>query len=102
MDWKHSLARLLARRLAPHDLVAVAGEVLLEALERLPRAERMTFLRDMVTASIGPLLRNLGREERAELMNSLLPLVVREFPLADLDLLAAFPAPASPEHTTER
>ncbi|PKO24021.1 MAG: hypothetical protein CVU38_00995 [Chloroflexi bacterium HGW-Chloroflexi-1] len=97
MDRKHSLARLLARRLAPHDLVAAAGEVLLEALERLPRAERMTFLHEMITASIGPLLRNLGREERAQLMNSLLPLVAREFPLADLDLLTAFSAPISSE-----
>lgn len=66
MDWRHSLARLLARRPAPHDLVTVASEVLPEVMERLPGTERVTFLREMVTACVGPLLRNLGREERAQ------------------------------------
>jgi len=101
MAWKHSLARLLARRLLPHDLVTVTGEVLPEILERLPRAKRVTFLCEMVTACVGPLLRNLGREERAQLMNALLPLAAREFPLADLDLLTAFPAPISSEDAIE-
>jgi hypothetical protein len=91
---------LLARQLAPRDLVAVAGEALPDVLERVPRAERVAFLREMVAASIGPVLRNLGREERAQLMNALLPLAARGFPLVDLDLLTAFPAPISAEGAT--
>ena len=95
MGWKHSLAHLLARRLAPNDLVAVASEALPSVMERVPSKERVAFLLDMIAASVDPLLRNPGRAERAELMNALLPLVAREFPLTDLDLLTAFSAPFS-------
>lgn len=34
-------------------------------------------------------------------MNALLPLAAREFPLVDLDLLTAFPAPISSEDAIE-
>lgn len=95
MGWEHSLAHLLARRLAPNDLVAVASEALPSVMERVPSKERVAFLLDMIAASVDPLLRNRGRGDRAELMNALLPLVAREFPLTDLDLLTAFSAPFS-------
>ncbi len=97
MDGWHALARLLARRLSQQDLVNLAKEVLPEILTRVPPAERVTFLQAIATASIGPLVQSLGRAERAQLMNALLPLVASEFPLADLDFLAAFPAPTAPE-----
>lgn len=99
MTWKRFLVRPLARQLSARELAIVAGEILPEILNRLPRAERTAFLCEMAEVVVGPALRDLGREERAQLLNALLPLVAREFPLSDLDLLAAFPA--SPEHTTE-
>lgn len=101
MKWKRSLAHLLARHLSPEELVIIASEIAPEILSRLPRGERVAFGREMAEVIAEAALRDLGREERAQLMNALLPLLVREFPLADLDLLAAFPAPASPEHATE-
>ncbi len=102
MNWRRSLVHLLARHLSPGEMVTIASELAPEMLSRLPRAERAAFGREMAEVIAMAALRDLGREERAQLMNSLLPLLAREFPLADLDLLAAFPAPASPEHTTQR
>ena len=101
MKWKRSLAHALARHLSPGELVVMASEIAPEMLSRLPRAERVAFGREMAEVIAKAALRDLGREERAQLMNALLPLLVREFPLADLDLLATFPAPASAEHATE-
>jgi len=64
MGWEHSLAHLLARRLAPDDLVAVASEALPSVMERVPSKERVAFLLDMIAASVDPLLRNRGRGAR--------------------------------------
>jgi hypothetical protein len=101
MNWKHSLLRAMAWHQSPQELAIAASEISSEIVNRLPRAERVALLRDMAEAIIGPALRDLGHEERAQLMNALLPLVVREFPLAELDLLTACPAPALPERATE-
>ena len=35
-------------------------------------------------------LKGLEREERAQLMNALLPRILQEFPLEDLDILGMF------------
>jgi hypothetical protein len=90
----NALLPLFAREFA-----ITVGEILPEVLNRLPHAKRVVFLHEMAEATAGPALRDLGREERAQLMNALLPLFAREFPLADLDLLRAFPAATSPEYT---
>jgi hypothetical protein len=36
------------------------------------------------------MLEGLGREDRAQLMNALLPRILKEFLLADLDILGGF------------
>jgi hypothetical protein len=50
----------------------------------------VVFFPRVVEEHISSLRAGLGREERARLMNGLLPLLAREFPLADLDILGAF------------
>jgi len=97
MIWKRSLMRVLAWLLGPRDLVALAAEMVPGMLRPLPRPKRVALLCEITEDIVMPALRDLGPEERAQLMNALLPLIVREFPLADLDLLAAFPAPISSE-----
>jgi|GEM_PF-2201964 len=96
MSWKRSLVRAAALQLDPRELVAVAGELLPALLQRLPREERLTLMRQMVEVSVRSGLRDLTRQERVTLMNSLLPLLAQEFPLADLDLAQAFPAAIPP------
>ncbi len=54
----------------------------------------------LVEENLSAALEGLGQEERAALMNSLLPLVARHFPLEEVDTLGAFAdfeAPQTPE-----
>ena len=91
---KRCLISMLIRRLSARQLAEIVGDILPDTLERLPRADRVPFLRDLAQKHLGETLQGLERSERAELMNALLPLVAREFPLSELNLLEAFAAAA--------
>jgi len=90
MSLKTNLARQFIRRLSPQDILDLAGEAVREWMARMPVEERAAFLSRLVEENLGAALQGLGREERAALMNSLLPLVARHFPLDDVDILGAF------------
>lgn len=93
MKWTHWFGRILVRRLPPQGLIDLAVEVWPQAWERIPREQRVDFLKSVAEKHLGAILEDLSREERAALMNALLPLAAREFPLADLDFLTAFSSP---------
>ena len=67
-------------------------------MARMGKEEKLAFIQSFVEENLGRMLAGLGREERAKLINALLPKVAREFPLADgsielaeiLDILGAF------------
>ncbi|MCK4786879.1 MAG: hypothetical protein KAV87_24190 [Desulfobacteraceae bacterium] len=86
---KQRLLRWLALRMAPQDLANMVGDFLPSILEGMSRAARIDFLRHLAETALPPTMAALDREARATLMNALLPLLVREFPLSDLDLLNA-------------
>ena len=87
---KTNLARQFIRRLSPQEVLDLAGEAAREWMARLPVEERAAFLGRLVEENLSAVLQGLGREERAALMNNLLPLVARHFPLDDVDVLGAF------------
>ena len=93
MKWALWLGRILARQLAPQELVDLAVEVWPHAWKRIPQDQRVDFLKSAAQEHLGALLGDLNREERAALMNDLLPLAAREFPLTDLDFLNVFSSP---------
>jgi len=86
---KQRLLRWIALRMAPQDLANMVGDFLPSILEGMSRAARIDFLRHLAETALPPTMAALDRESRATLMNTLLPLLVREFPLSDLDLLTA-------------
>jgi hypothetical protein len=90
---KHLLIRMLVSQLSARELAEIGGEILPTALAQLARPERVPFLRDSAQRYLGGVLGGLERSERVELMNALLPLVAREFPLEQVNLLDAFPTP---------
>jgi hypothetical protein len=90
MSLKTQLARQFVRRLSPQDVLDLAGEAAREWMARLPVEERAAFLGRLVEENLSAALQGLGREERATLMNSLLPAIARHFPLDDVDILGAF------------
>ncbi len=74
-------------------LANLVNRTWLVAWKKVPQEDRGGFIRTLVEDHLGDFLRGMSRKERASLMNDLLPLIAREFPLADLDLLSAFPMP---------
>ena len=100
MSMKTQLARRFVCRLSPQDVLDLAGEAAQEWMARLSVEERAAFLGRLVEENLSAALQGLGREERATLMNNLLPLVARHFPLGDVDILGAFAdfeGPQTPE-----
>jgi len=87
---KIRLARQFIHRLSPHEVLDLAGGAAQEWMVRLPVEERAAFLGRLVEENLSAALEGLGREERAALMNSLLPAIARHFPLDDVDILGAF------------
>lgn len=104
MKWTLWLGRAIAHRLSPQELIGVAMSVWPHAWKRIPQEQRVNFLVKIVSENLGTLLGDLDRQERAALMNALLPMAVREFPLTDLDLLGTFSTPGqgfSPQALTK-
>jgi hypothetical protein len=55
-------------------------------MARLDKEEKMAFIQNFVEETLDKMLKGLEREERAQLMNALLPRVLKEFPRQDLNL----------------
>ncbi len=53
----------------------------------------MDFLKSAADNYINVFLSGLSHRERVDLMNALLPIAAREFPLAEMDFLSAFAEP---------
>jgi hypothetical protein len=93
MKFTFWFGRTLARHLPPRELVVLAMEIWPIVWKRIPQEQRLDFLKGVAQQNLGSFLVDLNREERAALMNALLPLAAREFPLDDLDILTAFSSP---------
>ena len=87
---KIPLVRQLLGRLSPQAVLDLTGAVGREWIRRLPVEERAAFLGRLIEENLSAALEGLGREERAALMNGLLPAIARHFPLEDVDILGAF------------
>ena len=92
MSLKTRVAQLAAEFLTPEELLELSKSTAIRLMARMDKEEKLAFVQTFIEDNIGQALAGLGREERAKLMNSLLPMVAREFPLADLDFLGAFPS----------
>jgi hypothetical protein len=93
MKWLVSFGAMLARRLSPQELVDLAVKVWPQVWQKVPPDERVNFLTNAAADQLGTLAGGLSRRERVALMNALLPIVAREFPLSEIDFLSAFAAP---------
>jgi len=90
MSLKTQLARQFIRRLSPQDMLDLAGEAVREWMARMPVEERAAFLSQLVEENLSAALQGLRREERATLMNGMLPVIARHFPLEEVDVLGTF------------
>ncbi len=84
------MAQVAIALLRPKDLMEIARDASGSMMARLNKEEKMAFIQNFVEENLDKMLEGLGREDRAQLMNALLPRILKEFPLADLDILGAF------------
>ena len=104
MKWLLPFGALLARRFSPQELVDLAVKVWPQVWQKVPPDQRVNFLTSAAVEHLGALTTGLSRQERVALMNALLPIVAREFPLSEMDFLSAFAAPGNrynPENLDE-
>jgi len=88
-----SLGRALARSLSPQKLVGLAVDVFPQVWKKIPPEQHVPFLTEVVANNLGTLMAGLSHQERVALLNNLLPIIAREFPLAEADFLSAFDSP---------
>lgn len=104
MKWLLPLVTALARRFSPQELVDLAVKVWPQVWQKVPPDQQVNFLTSAAAEHLGTLTAGLSRQERIVLMNALLPIVAREFPLSEMDFLSAFAAPGeryNPENLDE-
>jgi len=90
MNKKIRLVLMLSKGLSRDDLTQIGAEIVDEQLNRMSQGERVVFLREMFEEHMAKALAGLDSPHRAQLMNALLPLVARHFPLEEVDILGAF------------
>lgn len=94
----------MARRFSPQELLDLAVNLWPQVWQKVPPDQRVKFLTSAAARHLGALTAGLSRQERIALMNALLPIVAREFPLSEIDFLSAFAAPGdyyNPENLEE-
>ena len=84
------VAQMAVTLLRPKDLMEIARDVSGPMMAKLDKEEKMAFIKNLVEENLDEMLEGLGREDRVQLMNALLPRILKEFPLADLDILGMF------------
>jgi len=91
------MALMAARRLNPSEMGDVAREMVPDVLFRMPKEQRVPFLLDFAQRLVGPVLSGLDRQEKLELIDGLLPMIVEELPVAGLDSFMDFGTALSEE-----
>ena len=89
-SWKLKLARQYLSKSDPEELLTLVNELLPTLITALPAKERVAFLQSLVQTQLSSLLQGIDKEQRAALLKTLLPSLMREFPLEDLNVLELF------------
>lgn len=90
MNLRARLAWMFVGSLSQHDLLRLTSDLFDRRLSGMSGEEQLAFLQRLVEENLECALAGLDRPQRARLMNDLLPLIARHFPLDDVDILGAF------------
>ena len=83
------MAQRLVQSIGKEDLEGIVTSAIDRMFSVMTKEERMKFVQDMVERSTTKIFERLGSAERAELVNSLLPGVLRELGVDRADLQEA-------------
>ncbi len=90
MGMKEQLLSKMMSELGPDDVVDLVQTILPKVMDSMDAQERGDFLRKLIETGLSTALEGMDRQERADLMNATLPVLLREFPLEELDILGLF------------
>ena len=82
--------KLLQQYLAetdPEELMQTLDTILPQLLARFTSQEKTDFLLNLMEKHLSTILEGLTKKERGELLTKLLPTLLEEFPLDEIDLL---------------
>ncbi len=90
MGMKEQLLMSLINDIDADDVMKLVQTILPKLLESMDTEERGEFLQNLIETTLSTVLEGMDREERGALMNKVLPVLLKEFPLENLDILGMF------------
>jgi Mg/Co/Ni transporter MgtE len=87
--WASALVRRLVKNADPEGMVDIVELFLPTIVNSFSTTQRKAFIRLLLERDLGLLLQGLSPEERAHLLEDLIPVLAREFPLYKVDLVSA-------------
>ena len=92
-----NVANELIQQLTPEDLKEIMDSTIDTVLGRMTPEERLAFSTDIVNNAIGKLLAGFSEEQRIQLVSALVPTILRELKLENLDVAAVIQSFQKPE-----
>ncbi len=82
-----NLVQQYVRNAEAEELRAWLDRLLPHVIEKLPKEERIALVKSITRDYLSPLMRDFTAEERAALIEELLPVLLKEFSLQDINFL---------------
>ena len=79
------MAQQALQTLSKDELEQLMNSAMERMLGTMTKEEKLSFIQNMVEIGIVNLLADLGNDDKARLMNSLLPQILKQFPADTLD-----------------
>lgn len=89
-DLKGTLIQQFVRTTEPEELRAWLDRLLPIVIEKLPKEERLALVKSITEEYLGALMRDFSQEERSDLLEELLPVLLEEFSLQNINVLKLF------------
>lgn len=87
---KANLAQQFVQNADSTEVRAWLDRLLPLVIQKLTKEERIALVKSILRDHLGTLLRGLSASERTELLQEMLPMLLEEFSLQDIDLLTLF------------
>ena len=83
-----AMARRYLKNADPAELSNIVDLLMPMITEALSPAERIDFIASFLQNHLGALLQGVDEDARADLLNQILPLIFKEFPVHKVDILS--------------
>ncbi len=84
--WKETLINQYLRSSEPEELLERMNNLLPTVISSMPPQQRASFFQSLICEHLSQILEGVNQEERAALVRTLRPTLLKEFPLESIDL----------------